>query len=36
MLNLMISPGSGKTTLLEHTARALGGTLGIAMIESDH
>ncbi len=35
MLNLMSSPGSGKTTLLEHTARALGGPIGIAVIEGD-
>ncbi len=35
MLNLMSSPGAGKTTLLEHTARALAGTLGIAVIEGD-
>ena len=36
MLNLMSSPGSGKTTLLEHTARALAGPIGIAVIEGDH
>jgi hydrogenase nickel incorporation protein HypB len=35
MLNLMSSPGAGKTTLLERTARALAGTLGIAVIEGD-
>ncbi len=35
MLNLMSSPGSGKTTLLEHTARALAGPIGIAVIEGD-
>ncbi|HEX5188554.1 MAG TPA: hydrogenase nickel incorporation protein HypB [Streptosporangiaceae bacterium] len=35
MLNLMSSPGAGKTTLLEGTARALAGTLDIAVIEGD-
>ncbi|HEX6932173.1 MAG TPA: hydrogenase nickel incorporation protein HypB [Streptosporangiaceae bacterium] len=35
MLNLMSSPGAGKTTLLERTARALAGTLDIAVIEGD-
>ena len=31
----MSSPGAGKTSLLEATVRALGGKLGIAVIEGD-
>ena len=34
-VNLMSSPGSGKTALLEATIDALGGTLGIAVVEGD-
>jgi hydrogenase nickel incorporation protein HypB len=34
-LNVMSSPGAGKTTLLEHTIRALGGRLPIAVLEGD-
>lgn len=35
VINLMSSPGSGKTQLLEHTARALQGSLELAVIEGD-
>ncbi len=35
VINLMSSPGAGKTSLLEATVRALGGKLGIAVIEGD-
>jgi hydrogenase nickel incorporation protein HypB len=34
-VNLMSSPGAGKTTLLERTARALVGTVPVAVIEGD-
>lgn len=34
-INLMSSPGAGKTALLERTIEALGGKLGIAVIEGD-
>ena len=34
-VNLMSSPGAGKTSLLEATIEALGGRLGIAVIEGD-
>jgi hydrogenase nickel incorporation protein HypB len=34
-VNLMSSPGAGKTSLLEATIDALGGELGIAVIEGD-
>jgi len=34
-VNLMSSPGSGKTALLEATIDALGGDLGIAVVEGD-
>jgi hydrogenase nickel incorporation protein HypB len=33
--NLVSSPGAGKTTLLEHTLRAVGEELGIAVITGD-
>ena len=35
LLNLMSSPGSGKTTTLTGTIEALGGELGIAVMEAD-
>ena len=35
LLNLMSSPGSGKTTTLTRTIEALGGELGIAVMEAD-
>jgi hydrogenase nickel incorporation protein HypB len=34
-LNLMASPGAGKTSLIEHTVRALGGRLRLAVIDGD-
>jgi hydrogenase nickel incorporation protein HypB len=34
-INLMSSPGAGKTSLLESTIEALGGRLGIGVIEGD-
>ncbi|RFF28071.1 MULTISPECIES: hydrogenase nickel incorporation protein HypB [unclassified Wenzhouxiangella] len=34
-INLMSSPGAGKTRLLEATAEALGGRMGMAVIEGD-
>lgn len=34
-INLMSSPGSGKTTLIEKTLEALGGEMGIAVVEGD-
>ena len=34
-INLMSSPGSGKTSLIESTIDAIGGRLGIAVIEGD-
>ncbi|MCG6940619.1 MAG: hydrogenase nickel incorporation protein HypB [Thiohalocapsa sp.] len=34
-VNLMSSPGAGKTSLLEATIDALGGELGVAVIEGD-
>jgi hydrogenase nickel incorporation protein HypB len=34
-VNLMSSPGAGKTSLLEATIDALGGELGLAVIEGD-
>lgn len=34
-VNLMSSPGSGKTSLLEATIEALGGRLGIGVVEGD-
>jgi len=34
-LNLMASPGAGKTSLIEHTVRALGSRLRLAVIDGD-
>jgi hydrogenase nickel incorporation protein HypB len=34
-LNLMASPGAGKTSLIEHTVRALGARLRLAVIDGD-
>lgn len=34
-INIMASPGAGKTSLIEHTIRALGGDMRIAVIDGD-
>lgn len=34
-INIMASPGAGKTSLIEHTIRALGADLRIAVIDGD-
>lgn len=34
-INIMASPGAGKTSLLEHTIRALGDKLRIAVVDGD-